>query len=240
MDVNRLVATMPLADVLKVQKESFEKALSLGTLGKDEAREQYLQTVSKMVQYKLPAEATQAEQQAITQAMNELLLSARTEIQTSYPKLQKDVRALSVFGSFYNSVNDGVSAEKVLSEAHALSPEKQLITFDLIRAKLLLKKLDEAYTLAQEAYVIQPLYPTAQKFLGMTAIYANKTQQARALFAKYNGTFPIDGDTIGAALEIGNTKEALAMLVDLKKARPELASQIDAYVKEILAGTYNK
>ena len=240
MDVNRLVATMPLADVLKVQKESFEKALSLGTLGKDEAREQYLQTTSKMVQYKLPAEATQAEQQAITQAMNNLLLSVRTEIETSYPKLQKDVRALSVFGSFYNSVNDGVSAEKVLSEAHTLSPEKQLITFDLIRAKLLLKKVDEAYILAQEAYVIQPLYPTAQKFLGMTAIYANKTQDARALFSKYNGTFPIDGDTIAAALETGNTKEALIMLADLKKARPELASQIDAYVKEILAGTYNK
>lgn len=236
LDLNRLTQEVPFAEALTIQKESFQKAITLSPHGEQEAREQFLQAAGRAVGYQLPETMPQADREAAIKAINDLVIAAREEVDRSYPETKNDVRALSIYGSFFTIIGDYVSAEKVLSEAHALSPQKQLISFDLIRTYLGLKKYTEAYTLAQETYLLAPGYPTAQKMLAVTSIYANKKPEAAALFAANAQTFPLDGDIITALLETGKISELVSMLRDLKKTRPDLAKDIDAYIAEILAG----
>jgi hypothetical protein len=235
LDINRLVQTMSFADAVKVQQASFEKAVSMNTLGTEEAREQFLETTVRMAQVTIPADVSAEDKQKTVQALNDLIASARKEVQASYEAHKTDVRALSIYGMFYNGLGDGVSAEQVLTVAHALAPKKQLISFDLIRAYLLQNKLQDAYMLAQETYDLAPVYPDAQKFYLVTAAYASKWNEAVAHMTSLGQPVPLDADALSALVSTKQVGVAVQFLNNYKKVNPQSAAQIDAYIKQILA-----
>jgi O-antigen ligase len=237
LDITRLVQNMPFADAVKVQQASFQKAIAARTAGSEEAREQFLQTAIRMIQVNIPADVSAEDKQKTVQALNDLIVSARTDIENSYDAYANDVRMLSIYGMFYLGVNDGVSAEKVLSRAHELAPNKQLISFDLVRAYLTQNKTVEAYTLAKETFDLAPEYGQAAKMYLLAGVYAKKWSEATSYIASKGQKVSFDPDILSGMVATKQTTLAIQYLSELKKTNPEYAAQVDAYIKELLAGT---
>lgn len=235
LDVNRLIQTMPFADVVKVQTEAFQKAVALNTLGSTEAREQFLQTTVRMTQINIPDDVPVEDRQASLAAIQGMVNAARAEVERSYEANKDDVRMLSIYGMFYNGIGDGVSAEKMLARAHELAPKKQLVSFDLIRSYLLQGKYDQAYALAKETFDLAPAYGDAAKVYALAAAYDKKWMEARIYLLTKGQTITLDGDILNALVATGQTGIAIELLNELKRANPEYSSQVDAYIKQILA-----
>jgi O-antigen ligase len=235
LDVNRLVQKMPFAEAVRVQQISFEKAIALHVGGSEEAREQFYQTTLRMSQVTIPEDVPAEDKQKSVQVLSTLVASARKDIETSYEAHKNDVRMLSIYGMFYNGINDGVSAEKVLSRAHELAPKKQLVSFDLIRAYLIQGKNAEAYALAKETYDFAPEYGTAAKMYQLAAVYAGKWNEAKAYIASKGQPTTFDADVLSAMVATKQIGLAIQLLNDLKKMSPEYAAQVDAYIKQLLA-----
>jgi O-antigen ligase len=236
LDINRLVQTMTVADAVKTQQSAFEKAIAAHTVGSEEAREQFYQTGVRLSQITIPSDVTAEDRTRTVQALNDFLTSARTDIANSYDAHQNDVRMLSIYGMFYLGTNDPVSAEKVLTQAHTLAPKKQLISLDLIRAYVAEGKTSQAYDLARQTLDLAPAYPEAQRMVVVAGIYAGKYAEAKSYLASKGITMGFDPDILSALLANKQISLAVAMLNDLKKTNPEYGPQVDAYIKEILAG----
>jgi O-antigen ligase len=237
LDVNRLVQTMSFADAVKVQQAAFQKAIAMHTLGSEEAREQFLQSAVRMTQVNIPADVSVEDKQKTVQTLNEIVASARTDIQNSYDAHANDVRMLSIYGMFYLGINDGVSAEKVLSRAHELAPKKQLISFDLVRAYLVQDKTAQAYTLAKETFDVVPQYGQAEKIYLLASVYANKWNEAKSYVVSKGQSVAFDPDVLNGLVTTKQISAAIQYLNDLKKSNPEYGAQVDAYIKQLLAGT---
>lgn len=235
LDINRLIQKMPFADAVKVQQASFEKAIALNTLGSEEAREQYLQTTIRMARVTIPEDVPVEDRQRSVAALNTLIEGAKKDIETSYERYKNDVRMLSIYGMFYNGIGDGASGERALAQAHALAPNKQLVSFDLMRSYLLQGKTADAYTLARETYDVAPAYPDAAKMYLLASVYANKWNEARAYIASKGQTVPFDGNVLEALVSTKQIPLAIEFLNELKRTSPEYAAQVDAYIKELLA-----
>lgn len=235
LDVNRLVQSMSVVDAIKVQKESFEKAIAYNTLGSEEAREQFLQAAVRMSQLTIPNDVPLEDKQKTEQAIRELVTAARNEVEASYGQYENNVRALSIYGMFFNGIGDGVSAERALTRAHELAPKKQLVSFDLIRAYLLQNKLNEAYVLGRETFDLAPAYGDAAKVYLLTAVYANKWQEAKSHVLESGHEMLPDPEILSALVETKQTQAAIQLLNEYKQAHPEYASQVDAYIKQLLA-----
>ncbi|MEI6811075.1 MAG: O-antigen ligase family protein, partial [Candidatus Nomurabacteria bacterium] len=110
MSIGQLAQTMPLADAIKISQDSFTKALSLNTLGSEEAREQFLQMGVRMGQINIPPETPAESRQAIGQATNNFIMAVQKDVTETLPRYKEDVRMLSIFGMFYNGIGGGVLA----------------------------------------------------------------------------------------------------------------------------------
>ncbi len=235
LDINRLIQTMPFADAVKVQQAAFEKAIALHTVGSEEAREQYLQTAVRIAQVTIPEDVPAEDKLKSVQAVNSMIEGARKDIENSYEAHKNDVRMLSIYGMFYNGIGDGVSAEKVLTQAHLVAPKKQLVSFDLVRAYLLTGKTNEAYTLARETFDSAPAYGDAAKIYLLSSVYVKKWSEARAYLTSKGQTVPFDADILSALVSTKQITLAIQLLNELKQTSPEYTAQVDAYIKQLLA-----
>lgn len=239
LDVNRLAQTNPITEVLRIQQEALVKAVGMNTLGSTEAREQFSQIVLRMGQINLPEGTTAEDRQAYGVALNTLVQAARKDITESLPMYEDNARMLSIFGMFYNGIGDGATAEQILSLAHSIAPNKQLISFDLTRAYLIQNKFSEAYALSKETYKLVPQYKDAQKWYLLSAAYAGTYKDARADIVADGQTVPFDQDVLNALVSTKQIALAIELLNELKKTNPELQAQIDEYIKLLLAAPKN-
>jgi O-antigen ligase len=234
MSFSQYANTMPFADAVKIESNAFTDAIAMDTLGSVEAREQYLQMATRMVQIKIPDNLPQGEKQAAVQVLNDFLQTARKDVDTSFPRYKEDVRMLSLYGMFFNGVGDPVNAEKALTLARTYAPNKQLIAFDLVRSYLLQKKYAEAYALARETYDLSITCNDALKWMMVSAGYAGQYKEAAA-YALSKGQDPgLDPDAIAGVIASGQTSVAIELLQAMKKKDPSLAPQIDEYIKALL------
>ncbi|MFA6608773.1 MAG: O-antigen ligase family protein [Candidatus Paceibacterota bacterium] len=235
LNIGQLTKTMPFTEAVKVQEESFTKAIAMNTLGSEEAREQFLQMVVRVTQVNIPEGVTQKDKEEIMQVINNLVKTARDDITSSLPSHKEDVRMLSVYGMFYNGIGDPVSAEEALIMAHEIAPKKQLISFELIRSYLMERKYPQAYALGRETYDLAPEYPDATKWYLLSAAYAHAFKEARAYIISNGRTIPFDGDVLNALVVTGQTSIAIEILQEVKKSNPQYGPQVDEYIKQILA-----
>jgi O-antigen ligase/tetratricopeptide (TPR) repeat protein len=227
--------TIPFADRVKIQQDSFVQAIAMNTLGSMEGREQFMQMVVRMAQIKIPDTLSAGEKQADVQALNGLLTSADKEVKDSYDRYKDDVRMLSIYGMFYNGIGNAPAAEKILTEAHTIAPNKQLIAFDLIRSQLLQKKMQDAYALGKETYDLSITCNDALKWYLLSAAYAGHYKEAKAYAISKGQTPALDPDVIAGVIASGQTSLAIELLQETKKANPSLAPQIDQYINQVLA-----
>ncbi len=236
MNINQLIQKMPFAEAVKIQEDSFVKAIGLNTLGSEEAREQFLQMGVRVSQVNIPKEISEADRKASIDAVGSLIKAIRDDIKASFPAHKEDVRMLSLYGTFYSGIGDANSAEEILTLAHTLAPKKQLISFDLIRTYLMQNKASEAYSLAAETYDNQPIYPTAAKWYALSSVYAGKWNESHTHIADKGQTTPFDADILKALVDTKQIGLAIQLLNELKKTNPEYSSQVDTYISQLLGG----
>ncbi len=235
MSFGNYVKTLPFPDAVKRQQDDFTTAIDMNTLGSLEAREQFMQMVIRMSQIKIPDTLSPGDKQTATEALNKLMQVSHKTIDDSHEAYKTDVRMLSIYGMFLVGTGDALSAEKVLSEAHTLAPNKQLISYDLIRAYLLQRKMDDAYKLAKETYDLGINCNDALRWYMVSAAYAGKYEEANAYSQSKGQTYPVDVDVILGVVASGQKDLAIKMLQEMKKKDPSLAPQIDEFIKQILA-----
>jgi len=243
--VNRLVIqamsivqsdqTKSFQDKVKIQQDSFTDAIAMNTLGSIEAREQFLQMAVRMGQIKIPDTLPAGDKQAATQALNDLLQAASKDVETSHDANKNDVRMLTIYTMFYNGVGNPARAEELSKEALALAPNKQLISYDLIRALLMQQKFDEAYKVGRTTYDLSITCGDALKWMTVSAAYAGKYKEAEAYAQSKGQVLGLDPDVIGGVVASGQIAVAIEILNEAKKKDPSLAAQIDEYIKQLLA-----
>lgn len=234
MSINQYAQTMPFADAVKKQQDAFTSAIAMNTLGSEEAREQFLQMGVRMSQLKLPEGTPEADKQAAQAAIANEIKAIRDDITASLPTHKEDVRMLTIYGMFYNGIGDAVSGEEIFKTARALAPNKQLIGFDLTRSYLIQRKFPEAYALSREVYDLSISCNDAQKWYMLSAAYAGSYKEARAHVIEKGQVVAFDPDVLSAVVSTGQIPLAIEMLTELKKTKPELAAQIDDYVRQML------
>ncbi len=235
MSIVQADKNQPFADKVKIQVTNFKDAIAMNTLGSTEAREQFLQMAVRMGQIKIPEDLSAGDKQSAVQALNSVITGAANDITSSYEKNKTDVRMLSIYGMFFNGVGDAANAEKVLKEARVLAPNKQLIAYDLIRALLMQKKFDEAYAVGRATYDLSITCGDALKWMMISAAYDGKYKEAKAYAASKGQDLGLDPDVIGGVVASGQIGVAIEILNDAKKKNPTIASQVDAYIKQLLA-----
>ncbi len=237
MSIGQYAQTMPFADAVKKQQDAFTSAIAMNTLGSEEAREQFLQMGVRMSQIKLPDGTPEADKQAAILAINNEIKAVRDDVIASLPDNEDDVRMLSIYGMFYNGIGDPKSGEEVLTLARTYAPKKQLLGFDLVKSYLMQQKMKEAYELSREVYTMSITCNDAQKWLMLSAAYSGNYREARALVIENGQTVAFDPDVLSGIVSTGQITLAIEILNDVKKTKPELAAQVDAYIAQLLGNT---
>ncbi|MCF7843462.1 O-antigen ligase family protein [Candidatus Gracilibacteria bacterium] len=239
MSINQYAQTMPFADAVKKQQDAFVSAIAMNTLGSEEAREQFLQMGVRMSQFKIPDGTPDADRQSAMQAINNEIQAIRDDIDASLPAHKEDVRMLSIYGMFYNGIGDAAKGEEILKMARIHAPKKQLLGFDLIRSYLIQQKFADAYATSREVYDLSITCNGAQKWYMLSAAYAGAYKDAKAHVIEKGQTVAFDQDVLGAIVSTKQLPLAIEILLELKKDKPELATQVDDFIRQIL-GEANK
>lgn len=237
MSIGQYAQTMPFADAVKKQQDAFTSAIAMNTLGSEEAREQFLQMGVRMSQIKLPEGTPEADKQAALLAINNEIKAVRDDVVASLPENEDDVRMLSIYGMFYNGIGDPKSGEEILTLARTYAPKKQLLGFDLVKSYLMQQKMKEAYELSREVYTMSATCNDAQKWFMLSAAYSGNYKDARALVIENGQTVTFDADVLSGVVSTGQIALAIEILNDVKKTKPELAAQVDAYIAQLLGNT---
>jgi tetratricopeptide (TPR) repeat protein len=244
---------------------TFEKAISYGTFGTQEAREQLAQ---------MAAEAAAASSQNVPDTVKQQFFNdAVTQMQLQEKVSPLDARFPLFVGTVEDSFGDYKDAAVSLNQAHQLSPDKQSIIYqvglndqalgDFKGAEQIFKQAYELDTDDQQAlgYYISSAVrasddATANTLLTPAAMASSQivNQQLASAFAArgdYAGIVPIWTAYIAANptdasayqmlaagyFESKNTAQAIVTLQELGKAIPSAASQANTLIQEIQNGT---
>ncbi len=238
IDINRLVQTNSFDKALEIQKKSFEEAINLNTIGKQEVIEQMFQNTGNMIQMiqnKMPDSLPKEQKDATIKSGRELLVFTKETAEKMKVEFANNVRVLNIMGMFYNSIGDVDNAQFVLSRAVEFSPNKQLLLFDLVRTYLIAGNYNDAYTLALRAYLLAPNYSEAKRFYVISGIYANKISEVKTVLASNGQVMIPDKDVISTMVSTGKKQEAINLLGEYKKANSQMSAEIDTLINQVIA-----
>lgn len=167
------------SDTKTTSTQLFTKALSLNqTTVNQEIREQIFSCASNVIRSNLP-----------TTTKTEFYNLVKSEIDKQIATTPNDARAYVISGSFYNSIGDWNAGQALLEKAHALSPTKQTISFELASNYINTNKPKEALDLIQKAYESAMDNPTSKTAYVLALINAGEEKRAHELFANEPGLF---------------------------------------------------
>ncbi len=241
--------------------ELFEKALSYGTGGSIEVREQLGQINTRISGL---AGVDPAVSASFAQKTEE-------ELRKQVELAPNNIRHLIFLGSFLSQVGRNEEALTTFEQARELSPNKQQIHFGIATVLLALERYDEALVVFKTAYELAPEYEEAQTLYGIGAIYAGNKALAEELLVPLYGTVLVPdtrfinayatvGDIRSVAsiwealievnpenleyrlslaatyVQLGRRQNSITELEKIIEINPDTKDQIDFYINEIRAG----
>ncbi len=263
-------ANRNLLDALKLQNqdlpgafESYKKAMSYDTLGRQEAREQFARF----------AVAIGSLPQVGAELKDEALRRAITEAEKGVAENELDPRPYIFLGSVYSRVGLLDPAAQVLNKALELSPKKQQIYFEL--ADVYIKKEDyaTAVSILERAFNFAPRFDLARMNLAAAYILNGQQEKADQLLIEAYGRTDVTESVLvqvysarkdyqrlagiwgafvesdpantqyikgltGAYLLLGDEASAIKTLEEGASANPAFAPEASAFIRQIRSGNY--
>ncbi|MBI4079752.1 O-antigen ligase family protein, partial [Candidatus Kaiserbacteria bacterium] len=262
--VNRALiqAIQPQSDGIAKNLEYFNKSLSYGTVGTQEAREQLIQAAAQVIRIEdipLPIK-----QQFLNTAAEEMLQQAEES--------PLDARFPLFLGALLNTAGNLEDAAFWLERAHLLSPGKQTILFEVAANALQRGDANAALAAYRQAFDLAPEFLDARLYYAAAVIRAGNDALARELLAPITESGAAADPRIAAAyvlrkrydkvIEIwearvkatptetqpyftlaaayygaGNSARAISVLEAVSEAIPSAKAQADALIGQIRSGT---
>lgn len=138
---------------LQEKRDAFAEAISYNSFANQEIREQMVQIALRAVQSPNISDEGKVA----------LLADAAIEMQKQAVLMPESARIHLLYGIMLRMLGSLEEAEKVLSHAHAMAPNKQTVLFELGLVKDLLGKEDEALATFEKAYLLAPEYEEAKR-----------------------------------------------------------------------------
>lgn len=239
----------------------FETAISYGTYGSQEAREQLAQLATQLAGANIPVDI---KQKVFTTAVNEMMLQEKVS--------PLDARFPLFVGVTQDAYGDYTDAAVSLARAHELSPNKQTILFELGSNALARKDAPATLAAFKSAYELAPDFLDARIYyaamlirMGNDALadqilapiivtgeaadtriasaYADRHEYNKivAIWTAHVKAQPMDAQgyfTLAAALyTAGNSNGAIATLEQVKGVIPSAADQANTFIQQIKNGT---
>lgn len=196
----------------------FQKVFAIDAyVANQEAREQSLSCAASVIgRQDIPG--------TTKQAFAELALN---DIQAQIKATPKDARMYVLGGSFMNNIGDYAGALSLLEKAHALSPEKQSISFELANSYLNNGQYAEAAALLEETYKLDPTNDNAKSAYVTGLVLVGREAEARKIFAGEPALFGT-GQIASVFVVRKEYQKAIAIYKNLIAADP---SNIDLQTK---------
>ncbi len=261
MAANRaLLSALATQGNLQATYEGFEKAISYGTFGSQEAREQLAQGSSQIAQANIPNEVKQQFYSLATAEMT--IQAAESPLDARFPLF---------LGVLYDSFQDYKNGQIALEKAQELSPKKQSIMYERAQNAELQGQTERSIELYKQAFeldenltdprivyaavlirnsraaqadaILAPIIPTGQAadqriLASLVSIkdYARIAPIWNAYIAKHpedvQGFF-----TLAAVYyQQGDKARAISTLQDAVKAHPEVSGQVTEIIQKIQSG----
>lgn len=218
-----IAAISPQEEGVTKNLELFEKALSYNTVGKQEVREQLLQTAVTVGASELSTETKQAFLSLATDSMQE-------EIKNNFDDARLHVlmgTTLMKFGFYEESF-------PYLEKALDLSPKKQSIMFAIAEYYINTNQNNKALEIFKTAYESAPEYDDAAILYALGAVYVNDYSLVEEILIPQFGTVAVDDNRLlNAYVEAGLVNQTL----EIWKIRAE-KNPNDIQTKMSLAAAY--
>ncbi|MBI2618369.1 O-antigen ligase family protein [Candidatus Kaiserbacteria bacterium] len=193
------------------QLERFEKTISYGTFGNQEAREHLTEIATRVGGSALDIETKQS-----------YLSLASAEMKKQTEEAPNDARTYIFLGTLLDSYGQYIQGEPYLKRANELSPQKQTIMFQLGLNILNRGNIGEALAVFKEAFNLAPSYPQARIFYAVGAIYAKEDSLLEELLLPVFGTTVVDNDRLMRAYFNNNRLDKVLEIWQLRvKEQPE-------------------
>jgi tetratricopeptide (TPR) repeat protein/O-antigen ligase len=202
----------------KANVDAFNRVIAYNTIGLYEAREQLLDVAQKSL-----GNNTEASVRA------ELVNLAKTEIGRQLQETPEDVRYYVLGGSFYQNIGDVANAEKLLTKAAQLSPNKQSLLFVLGSNYFAQNKAAEALAVFKKAYELDTEFTEAKTLYGLVALYLGQDKITNDLL----GPGPIMDQRFLAAYK--SIKKYDLMIAYLEKNVEQKSGDVQAQVQAHVA-----
>lgn len=256
-----LIAAIGQQSSFSKNLEHFNKALSYGSYGDPEIREQIMAVANMVV----------GNAQASADLKQQILNLAESEGQNQIDRTPRDARYYVLLGSLLDSAGKHDDALVYLNKATDLSPSKQSILFEIGSALVGKKEYEQAEEVFKKAYDLEPKYETAAVNYATVAIYNKKLTLADELLSRFTAdelanndqilsayysaglyerllnawklrvaTDPTNADShvslAAAYLLTNNRTKAIAEIQEAIKLNPEFKDQGESFIKDIRAG----
>ena len=207
------LANLNLLDALqaaasgKIQDASdkFDKALSYGSFGNSEIREQLASFSQKVTGV--------PENIATNNLKSEIFEKAVSEMKKQIENSPNDIRYLLFLGSLYNEGKRYDDAIGILKKTLDISPNKQQIYFELGSSYLNKKEYDKAMEILKKSFDIEPSYDEARKIYAIAAIYGGKADLGEKILTDRYGTYKIaDLRLVNAYISANDYKKVVQIL----------------------------
>lgn len=149
----------------------FKEALSYDSFGTSEVREQLAQISLSGIE----------RGKELTTVQRDFLVLADRELAVQAEKLSHDARYQLFAGSFFSRVGHYDQAVVYLEKAHALSPAKQTIMFELGNAYYKNGNTEQAEQVFKQAYELAPEYDEAKRFYAQILTANSKDAEAQKI-----------------------------------------------------------
>ena len=243
--------------------KSFEKALSLGELGKQETVEQLFQFASNSI----------APSTSVSPDVKQKVFMLANDAGMSLTAQRKDDARLELFmGVFYTQFGQTQKALEQFNKAIEHSPKKQQILFQTGVTYLQTGDTQNAIALFKKAYELDTSYSDARILYATGLYYANRGTEADALLTEGFGSVIYDDSRLlqtymslkmydrvvaiwnkriegspkdtsvwlglaSAYFDMGNTAQTIATIRKVIELDPTTKAQMEAVIKQIEDGT---
>ncbi len=154
-----------------VMMAEFDKALSRGSFGNQEIREQMTRQAQSIIQS--PQVSPETKQAVFEQTEAELLKQIKEK--------PGDARVHVFISSFYRFTKNYEQATEQLAIARSLSPNKQQIIFEQALVEMQKQQFGPALSFFKEAYELDTNFGRARTFYAAASLYAGKPEVADEL-----------------------------------------------------------